>query len=337
MKGLYKILLITSLTIILLIGGIYYQIFTPYNSTDEPFTFYIYKGDTRDSIFQKISHLNPNKQLGIKCLWKLAQVEPQTGRYVIKPQQTGFEIVRMIRNRQQAPIRLLITPTWTIEKMASRIAAQLMIDSTEIMDCLNDSATLNFMNCTKETLPAHFIPNTYEVYWTISPRQLVEYMEREYQKFWNAERTSKANKLGLTRHEVSTLASIVCRETNFVPEMSIISGLYLNRFKRKMLLQACPTVIFARQNFSTTRLTNPTYPDSPYNTYRYLGLPPGPIFIPPIAAIDAVLNTEPHNFLYMCAKEDFSGTHNFAASYSEHQKNARKYQRAYKKRFGSQH
>lgn len=337
MKGLYKILLIASLTITLLIGGIYYQIFTPYNSTDESFTFYIYRNDTQDSILQKFSHLNPNKQLGIKCLWDLIQVTPQVGRYVIKPQQTGFEIVRMIRNRQQAPVRLLITPTWTIEKMASRIASQLMIDSTEIMDCLNDSATLNFMNCTRETLPAHFIPNTYEVYWTISPRQLVEYMEREYQKFWNAERTSKANQLGLTRHEVSTLASIVCRETNFVPEMSIISGLYLNRFRRKMLLQACPTVIFARENFTTTRLTNPMYPDSPYNTYRYLGLPPGPIFIPPISAIDAVLNTEPHNFLYMCAKEDFSGTHNFATSYSEHQKNARKYQRAYKKRFGNQH
>ena len=127
--------------------------------------------------------------------------------------------------------------------------------------------------------------------------------------------------------------TIVCRETNNVPEMSIIAGLYRNRMKRNMLLQACPTVIFARQDFSLTRLTNPTFPDSPYNTYRYLGLPPGPIFIPPVAAIDAVLNAETHNFLYMCAKEDFSGTHNFASTLSAHQRNAKKYQRAYKQRF----
>ena len=333
MKKLHITLLLIVTILMFFAGGVYYFLLSPIGRGECSHYIYIDRDDTKDSLIHKLSTVEPRQTLGIEWLWKITDATPRCGKYEVNPHQTSIEIFRMLRNGQQIPIKLVITPAWTVERMASRIANQLMVDSAELVNCLNDSATLALMNCTKETLPAHFIPNTYEVYWNITPQQFVNRMEREYKRFWTAERLQKAMRLGMTQHEVSTLASIVCRETNNVPEMSIIAGLYRNRMKRKMLLQACPTVIFARQDFTITRLTNPTEPDSPYNTYRYLGLPPGPIFIPPISAIEAVLNAETHNYLYMCAKEDFSGTHNFASTLTTHQRNAKKYQRAYKQRF----
>lgn len=330
----FRIILFLSVTILTLLAeGVYYIFLSPIGQGELAHHIYIDRDDTRDSVIHKLSIVEPQQTWGIEWLWDMTEATPRCGKYEINASQTTLEVFRMLRNGQQVPVKLVIRPAWTIERMASRIAQQLMVDSAELVDCFNDSTTLAVMNCTRETLPAHFIPNTYEVYWNITPQQLVNRLEREYKRFWTTERLQKASSLGMTQHEVSTLASIVCRETNNVPEMSIIAGLYRNRMKRNMLLQACPTVIFARQDFSLTRLTNPTFPDSPYNTYRYLGLPPGPIFIPPVAAIDAVLNAETHNFLYMCAKEDFSGTHNFASTLSAHQRNAKKYQQAYKQRF----
>lgn len=333
MKIFYKVTLISSVILITTVGFIHNLLFTPYSATNTASTFYVDKNDTKDSVINKITQMNPEKALGFTCAYKLFDIPTRMGKYQIKPENTAFDILRMLRNGQQVPVKLIITPTWTIEKMASKMASQLMIDSAEIMNCLCNDTTLNLMDCTIETLPAHFIPNTYEVYWTISPQQLVRRMHDEYKKFWTPIRCEKATQIGLTRHEVSTLASIVCRETNYVPEMSTIAGLYLNRRRKNMYLQACPTVIFARKDFSINRLTNPTEPDSPYNTYRYQGLPPGPIYLAPISAIDAVLNAQIHDYIYMCAKEDFSGTHNFAVTLSQHQQNARKYRMAYKRRF----
>lgn len=313
----------------------YYIFFTPYSTTPTLHEVYIDSDDTKDSLFLKLKPIATHKHRTLKLLWNLFGIRSHVGKYNITAEQTLVDVLRMFKNGQQAPVRLLVTPTWTLDRMAQRMAAQLMIDTEDIMKCLHDSTTLYFMNCTFEELPAHFIPNTYEVYWNITPDQLVRRMEREYQKFWNPIRCEKAQKLHLSLHEVSILASIVCRETNHIPEMRTIAGLYLNRLKRNMLLQACPTVIFARNDFSTMRLTNPTHPDSPYNTYLHPGLPPGPISVPPIDAIDAVLDAEQHNYLYMCAKEDFSGAHNFAATLLEHQRNAQNYQRAFKKKFAN--
>lgn len=333
MKVFYRVILITTLLLLTFAGLSYYLLFTPYSTQRDSIVIYIDKNDTRDSVVNKIAQINPQKHLGITSIYKLLNIPQRMGKYCIQNVHTGFEVLRMLRNGQQEPVKLVITPTWTVEKMASRISSQLMIDSAEIMNCLHDSATLAYLDCTPETLPVYFIPNTYEVYWTVSPQQLMQRMKREYEKFWTPERRKKAALIGLSLHEVSTLASIVCRETNYVPEMSTIAGLYLNRRKKNMLLQACPTVIFARKDFSIHRLTNPTEPDSPYNTYRYQGLPPGPIFLAPISAIDAVLNAEKHEYIYMCAKEDFSGAHNFAVTLSQHQQNARKYRLAFKKRY----
>lgn len=330
------LILTTSLALMTLVTIIiYYLLFTPCITTPIPHEVYIDNDDTKDSIFHKLEPISQNKHRSLKILWNLLDLHSHSGKYKITAEHNVVDVLRMFKNRQQVPVRLLITPTWTLERMAQRMASQLMIDTEDIMKCLHDSTTLSFMNCTFEELPAHFIPNTYEVYWNITPEQLVRRMEREYQKFWTPLRREKARKLNLSLHEVSILASIVCRETNHIPEMRTIAGLYLNRLKRNMLLQACPTVIFARNDFSTMRLTNPTHPDSPYNTYLHPGLPPGPISVPPIDAIDAVLDAEQHNYLYMCAKEDFSGAHNFAATLLEHQRNARNYQRAFKKKFAN--
>ena len=333
-----NVYLITSCVLFLVLVGvayatIHFYFLTTFSDSQQPHTLYITPKDTQQSVADQLSQISPQKCKAVALLWQFKEYTPRPGKYEISPTQHAVDVFRMLRNGQQKPVKLVVNPAWTVEIMASRIAPQLMVDSAELVSFLNDTTTLQLMNCTSETLPAHFIPNTYEVYWTITPQQLVERLEKEYKRFWTTERREKAALLGLSQHEVSTLASIVCRETNNTAEMPIIAGLYLNRLHKKMPLQACPTVIFARKDFSIRRLTDPMHPDSPYNTYRYAGLPPGPIFIPSIVAIDAVLNAQKSNYIYMCAKEDFSGTHNFASTYAEHQRNAVKYQRAYKQRF----
>ena len=185
----------------------------------------------------------------------------------------------------------------------------------------------------QETFPALFIPNTYEVYWTMTPAQFVARMVKENDRYWNMSRKDKAKAQGLTPIEVITLASIVDEETNKDDEKPIVAGLYLNRLHRGMLLQADPTVKFALGQFELRRILYAHLNvDSPYNTYKYAGLPPGPIRIPSMAAIESVLNPTKHNYIYMCAKEDFSGYHNFASSLTQHNANARRYQQALNQR-----
>ena len=208
-----------------------------------------------------------------------------------------------------------------------------MIDSLELATAFSDSLLISQSGYNVQTLPALFIPNTYQVYWNISPDKLIERIIKENKKFWNADRLKKAEELKLTPIEVSTLASIVEEETANKLEKPMVAGLYLNRLKRGMLLQADPTVKFGLQDFTLRRILNKhLLVDSPYNTYKYAGLPPGPIRIPSIDGIESVLNYSRHNYLYMCAKEDFSGTHNFAENMAQHQINARKYQQALNKR-----
>ena len=208
-----------------------------------------------------------------------------------------------------------------------------MIDSIDIANLLTEKSILQEYNFTKQTLPALFIPNTYQVYWNISSKEFLNRMFKEYKRFWTEERQNKAKAIGLTPIEVSILASIVEEETNNKSEKPMVAGLYINRLKKGMPLQADPTVKFAWQDFTLRRITNKHLTiDSPYNTYKIIGLPPGPIRIPSPEGIDAVLNYSKHNYLYMCAKEDFSGTHNFASTLSEHNRNARKYWDALNKR-----
>ena len=331
--GKRGILLVSLVLLILAILLVSYLCTIPVQRTGERQYLYIDNDDNLDSLYHKTELMAGEVPFMFYVLTDYSSFTLKSGKYVVDPNTNALELYRRLRNGQQIPVRVLVPSVWTVEKMAGRVSKQLMMDSVELMDCLTDSTTLAELGCTLEELPAYFIPNTYEVWWNCSPLDFVRRMKREYGKFWSEKRLAKAEAQGLSPVEVSTLASIVCRETNNAFEMPVIARLYCNRMKKGMLLQACPTVIFARKDFTITRLTQPMEPDSPYNTYRYLGLPPGPIYIAPIQAIDAVLNMPTHNYIYMCAKEDFSGVHRFASTYAEHQRNAAKYQRAYKKRF----
>jgi UPF0755 protein len=197
------------------------------------------------------------------------------------------------------------------------------------MEVFKNQDIIDSLGFDQYSIVCNFIPNTYEVYWTISPKGLLLKMNKEYKRYWNDERLALAKQLGLSPNEVMTLASIVSEESNQEKEYSLIAGVYLNRVRKGMLLQADPTVKFALQDFSLKRILGKHLEvESPYNTYRKTGLPPGPICIPSVKVIDAVLHTQPHSYIYFCAKEDFSGYHNFAVTLEEHNQNARRYQRA---------
>jgi UPF0755 protein len=206
------------------------------------------------------------------------------------------------------------------------------MDSVSLVNAVKESATLKEMGFDDENAASLFIPNTYELYWNIDANDVVEKMTNEYNRFWNEERRSKAESLNMNPIEVSILASIVDKETTKVSEMPRIAGVYVNRLKKNWLLQADPTLVFALGDFEIKRVLDVHKEiESPYNTYKYIGLPPGPICIPSIAAIDAVLNAEKHKFFYFCAKDDLSGYHVFAINMREHNKNAEKYRKALNK------
>jgi len=206
---------------------------------------------------------------------------------------------------------------------------QIESDSTEIIKLLRDSAYISIFGFDKETILIMFLPNTYEVYWNITPKDLMDRMYLEYNKFWNADRRHKAEEIGLDPEEVSVLASIVEKETAKNDEKAKIAGVYMNRMKYGWRLQADPTIIYAWGDFGIRRVLNiHKQVDSPYNTYIYFGLPPGPICIPSIASVEAVLNREDHNYMFFCAKDDFSGYHVFATTHAQHNINANRYRRA---------
>lgn len=253
----------------------------------------------------------------------------KVGRYKVEKGMSFRQFFTMLTNGLQTPARITFNNIRTKEQLSGRLAEQLMADSLDILNVLNDSAFLSQYEFTTETAVCAFLPNTYEVYWNIDAYKLFERMLREYRAFWTDERKEKARKIPLTETEVSILASIVEEETNVRNELAVVAGVYINRLKRGMLLQADPTVKYAIGDFNITRvLAKHLATDSPYNTYQYAGLPPGPIRIPSGRTIDAVLNYEKHDYIYMCAKETLNGEHNFAKTLSEHNKNARKYQRA---------
>ena len=216
--------------------------------------------------------------------------------------------------------------------MAKAIAGQVMIDSASIVNRLSDPVFLDSIGYTPANVYCMIIPNTYEVYWNISADALISRLVRERDRFWNRERQDKAGSIGLTPQQVTTLASIIEEETAKNDELPIVAGLYMNRLHRNMPLQADPTVVFALGGERPKRVLKVHLEvDSPYNTYKYPGLPPAPIRFVSTRSIDAVLNYSKHNYLYMCAKEDFSGYHNFTSSLSQHNANAARYQRALSK------
>lgn len=242
------------------------------------------------------------------------------GRYLLTDGMTNQELINMLRYGHQTPVKVVFNNMRNVEYLASRISRQIEADSTSIINAIKACDTID------ESI---FIPNTYEFYWNTDAQGFLCRMASEYRQFWNDSRKKKAKDKKLSPREVSILASIVDRETAKTSEMPAIAGVYLNRLKIHWPLQADPTLIFAAGDYSIKRVLNIHKKiDSPYNTYKYEGLPPGPICIPSIAAIDAVLNAENHKYFYFCAKDDLSGYHVFARTMEEHNRNAAKYRKA---------
>ena len=255
------------------------------------------------------------------------------GHYVLKNGMSNNQLVNMLRGGWQSPVNVTFNNIRDVNQLAGRIAKQIEADSASISNLLHNEEYIRQLGFNSYTIPALFLPDTYQFYWNTDAEGFVARMLQEYGKFWTEERKEQAKGLGLTPLQVSTLASIVNKETNMSDEMPRVAGVYLNRLKNNWLLQADPTLIFALNDYSIKRVLNVHKEiDSPYNSYKYPGLPPGPICIPSVTAVKAVLNAEQHHYFYFCAKEDFSGYHNFAKTLAEHNRNAAKYQQALNQR-----
>jgi UPF0755 protein len=282
-----------------------------------------------DSIIQKPKmFLFACRALGLKPTTILPP-----GCYPVFPEMTHLQLIQRVQRGEQVPVKLTINYMRLPEQFAAKVANQLMLDSAEIMNYISDKQKMDELGYAPEHLFALVVRNTYEVWWTVSVEKLMQRLKKENDAFWNANnRRDKAQRLGLTIPEVITLASIVEEETNHQPEKSRVAGLYLNRLRKGIRLQSDPTVKYALKDFKLNRiLFEHLKVDDPYNTYMYAGLPPGPIRLPSVATIDAVLNAEKHNYIYMCAHPDFNGTHNFAVTLAEHNRNAAKYHVALRK------
>jgi UPF0755 protein len=246
------------------------------------------------------------------------------GIYEVAPDMTNIQLIRLLRSGNQTATYSTFTYGRTLEDIAEPVTRNIAISPSQFIEATKRYVSSNSEGFTNESIIGMFVPNTYQVYYTVTADNLIKKLNSEYHSFWNSERTQKAHSLGLTLKEVSTLASIVQAESVKPEESAIIAGLYYNRLQRGIPLQADPTLVFALGDFTLIRVLNKHKEiESPYNTYKYKGLPPGPINMPSIQSLDAVLNYKKHNYIYMCAKENFSGYHNFAATLAQHNINAK--------------
>ena len=269
-----------------------------------------------------------NDILSFSFLSKIMEYQEniKIGAYKVKMNMTNYDMITMLRSGNQTPIKLTFSYARKMDDLAEKITSKLKMSKDDLLNYLNDN--IDDYNCfEKSDIISVFLPDTYEVYWNVSPKNLTNKMYSEYKKFWNSERIAKLENINLNEKEAIVLASIVASETRMLDEADRVAGLYINRLRKNMRLQADPTLIFAANDFTIRRVLNKHKKiKSPYNTYIHKGLPPGPIRLVPKQYIDAVLNYEEHNFIYMCAKEDFSGYHAFATNLSDHNRNARKFQ-----------
>lgn len=334
---IFGVLTILVLISIFIFVRMYKAIINPNVRIDgEQMSLYIYSEDTFETIKDKLysDSVILNKRT---FEWLAKKLEyPQyikSGHYVILDGMNNNRLLNLLRSGSQTPVNFTFNNIRTIEQFASRVDEQLELDSVSLLQSLNENKTIEEMGFDKYKQAALFIPNTYELYWNISSEDFVEKMIDEYNRFWNENRRQKAKDINLTPIEVSILASIVDKETTKTSEMPRIAGVYLNRINKNWLLQADPTLVFALGDFEIKRVLDVHKEiESPYNTYKYVGLPPGPICIPSIAAIDAVLDAEKHKYFYFCAKDDLSGYHVFARNMSEHNANAERYRKALNKK-----
>jgi len=339
-KRKLRIALLIVAVVAITAGGLialkYYKGFFAPSVTAENEYLYIYSHWDFEDVMTSIRELHVVEDTAA-FRWAANKMEypnrVKPGKYRLEPGMNNRTLINKLGGGLQEPVKLRFENVRLKENLAAVLANQLEPDSIAFINLLNDDSLAASYGFDTANFFSMFIPNTYEFYWNTSTARFVERMHDEYERFWNESRREKAANLNLSPQEVSVLASIVKGEALHTDEMPAIAGLYLNRLRKGMLLQADPTVIFANNDFTIRRvLYRHLRTDSPYNTYLYRGLPPGPIMMPSIAAIDAVLNPQQHDYVYMCAKDDFSGYHNFAKTQAEHNINARKFQQALNER-----
>lgn len=328
------IIILVIATAVIAIAGI--TIATARFDSDMAVRLNIPKGATAESVRDSMrSSMGNGFGNLVYKLWSITagDLVKAHGSYLIKPGTSALAAAHRVGSGQQTPVRVTLNNMRTLDDLTKRLGAKIEATPADIKKALTEKLSADARFASPEQFSAAFLPDTYEFYWTDSPDHVVERLVDEHDAFWNKDRLAKADKLGLTPVEVATIASIVEEESNKKDEHSAIARLYMNRLNQGMKLQSDPTVKFAVGNFKLRRILGKHLKvDSPYNTYKNTGLPPGPIRIPQKSTIDAVLNAPEHNYIYMCAKEDFSGRHNFAVDYATHKRNAARYQAQLNKR-----
>ena len=332
-KKIIVTLLILAALACAAVAGFYFSTFLKPNSVAGKEAINIYHTTDYDGFLKALEESGAIKNMAsFRRAARLTKLNEsfKPGHYELQGGLGNKQVERVFSHGWQTPVKLLVKPHLRdLGKVAAALAGQLEADSTAIMEALNDKEMMTAKGFNRYTYLAMFIPDTYEVYWTITPLQLLDRLKKEYDAFWNDSRRQKARAAGLTPEQAVTLASIVIEETKYEPEMPTVAGVYINRLRKGMLLQADPTVKYAVNDPSLRRILNVHLQvDSPYNTYKHPGLPPGPITTPPKNAIDAVLGYQHHNYLYFCADASFNGRHRFAATLSEHMNNARRFHSA---------
>lgn len=334
----YSILIVFSIVFVTVVFKLYEDNLASNVNIESATPRYIYYSErlTINENFERIEKsgvLKNTQNLRRLAKWFGYEEVLRSGRYLLDGNLNNLQILRLLVSGTQTPLDITFKYANRVEDISSFWSKHLDIDSFLLTKMVDEAAFVDSLGLTKEQAVCIFIPNTYNMYWSTQSDELIARMVKEYRIFWNEERLGKAKTLGLSPGEVMVVASIVQKETAKVDEMPVIAGVYYNRLKRGMLLQADPTVIFALNDNTIRRVGGAMLQvESPYNTYKYKGLPPGPICIPNQQSIDAVLNMHKHNYIYFCAREDFSGYHNFASNFAQHAINAQKYQRALNKR-----
>lgn len=325
-----KIIRVVFISLLVIIGIAAFYLFGPNTGAFSKGEYlYIRTGSTYEQVKEELKDQGFIRD--IKSFDLLAKnagypAKVKAGKYYIAKGMSNYSIVRMLRSGRQTPVKLVIKKLRTKQDFINLVSANLEADSEVLKYMLSDSIFLNQYNLDTNTVMCAVMPNTYEFYWNSNAEKVFKKIAQQYVSFWNETRKTKAKKMGLSPQEVITLASIVDEESNKNDEKPTIASVYLNRIRTGMKLQADPTARFAYGDFMIKRITGTqTSVASPYNTYKVLGLPPGPICTPSEKSIDAVLNAPKTTFIYFCAKEDFSGYHNFASNLADHNANARKY------------
>ena len=296
------------------------------------YVLYVHPGMTAQQVLDSVIRgAQPERPHSVEHVFKKMNVAEnmKPGRYVVETSKPSVYVARMLVYGWQTPQNLTLSGTIrSKERIVKKISSQMMVDSAEVASALNDSAFLAQYGFTPENVFAMIMHDTYQIYWTASVKEIFDRFKKEYDAFWTSARVAKAKKLGLTKMQVSIIASIVSGETLKEFEYPIIAGVYLNRYRIGMKLQADPTVAFCFDYKLNRILHKHMEVDSPYNTYKHVGLPPAPINVPPKACLDAVLSPDDHGYIYFCASPEFNGTHRFAVTYTEHMENANEFHKA---------